>query len=111
MHESIKSYLEKATNISKNYFNTKARRCDITIDDPVLLTNTWKANKIQPNFIGPFIIMDTAHLDENIVTIDALNAPGRPQVVFTLRLKPFIPCTAKDTFVSEASGPNQLLHT
>uniref|UniRef100_A0A915L525 Uncharacterized protein n=1 Tax=Romanomermis culicivorax TaxID=13658 RepID=A0A915L525_ROMCU len=85
MHLSIKSSLEEAANVSKNYFSKKAHKCHINVNDLALLTNTGKANKIQPNFIGPFIVTDTTHLDENVATIEALDAPSRPQTVSTLQ--------------------------
>uniref|UniRef100_A0A915JFG4 Uncharacterized protein n=1 Tax=Romanomermis culicivorax TaxID=13658 RepID=A0A915JFG4_ROMCU len=111
MYESIKTNIDKAAKVSKKYFDQKAHRCKINVNDLVLLTNMSKANKIQPNFIGPFIVTDTAHLDGNIVTIDALHAPSQPQTVSTLPLKPFIPHPIRDAFVTEASGPHQLNHT
>uniref|UniRef100_A0A915JM01 Integrase zinc-binding domain-containing protein n=1 Tax=Romanomermis culicivorax TaxID=13658 RepID=A0A915JM01_ROMCU len=97
MHESIKYNLEKAPNISKNYRDKKGHKGDININD--------LANKIQPNFIGPFIVTHTAHLDKNIVTIEALDAHGRPQTVSMLRSKLFIPHPAKDVLNFEAGEP------
>uniref|UniRef100_A0A915I9I6 Uncharacterized protein n=1 Tax=Romanomermis culicivorax TaxID=13658 RepID=A0A915I9I6_ROMCU len=61
-----------------------------------------KANKSQPHFIGPFIVNNTAHLDSNIVMIDALDRPGRHQTISTLHLKLFIPHPAKEAFITEA---------
>uniref|UniRef100_A0A915IAC2 Uncharacterized protein n=1 Tax=Romanomermis culicivorax TaxID=13658 RepID=A0A915IAC2_ROMCU len=109
MYESIKSNLVKAADVSKNYFDKKAHKRNINVNDLVLLTNMGKANKIQPDFIGPFIVTDTTHLDEN--TINTLDTPSQPQVVSTLRLRPFIPPVAKDTLVSEAGRPTRPIHT
>uniref|UniRef100_A0A915I3S6 Uncharacterized protein n=1 Tax=Romanomermis culicivorax TaxID=13658 RepID=A0A915I3S6_ROMCU len=53
---------------------------------------------------GPFIVTDVSTIDNNTVTIDALDTPGRPQLVDISRLKPFIPCPARDTFMAEAGG-------
>uniref|UniRef100_A0A915ITP1 Uncharacterized protein n=1 Tax=Romanomermis culicivorax TaxID=13658 RepID=A0A915ITP1_ROMCU len=67
-----------------------------------------KANKIQPDFIEPFIITDASRTAENVV--DSLDAHGQPQIVSTMRLKPFIPRPTKDVFDLETGGP-QLPHT
>uniref|UniRef100_A0A915J729 Integrase catalytic domain-containing protein n=1 Tax=Romanomermis culicivorax TaxID=13658 RepID=A0A915J729_ROMCU len=69
--------------LSKEYFNRKARKHNLAVNDLVLLTNTCKANKIQPDFIGPFLITDASRVAENVVTIDSLDAPGRPQTATT----------------------------
>uniref|UniRef100_A0A915ICG5 Uncharacterized protein n=1 Tax=Romanomermis culicivorax TaxID=13658 RepID=A0A915ICG5_ROMCU len=63
------------------------------------------ANKIQPDFIGPFLITDASRAAENVVTIDSLDAPGGPQTVSITRLKPFAPRPAKDAFENEEGGP------
>uniref|UniRef100_A0A915I979 Uncharacterized protein n=1 Tax=Romanomermis culicivorax TaxID=13658 RepID=A0A915I979_ROMCU len=102
MYESIKTNLYKAAHISKKYFNQKARKRKINVNDLVLLTNKPKANKIQPDFMGPFIVTGNDHLDGNVVTIDALDASSQPQTIFALWLKPFIPHTARDALVNEA---------
>uniref|UniRef100_A0A915K3R1 Uncharacterized protein n=1 Tax=Romanomermis culicivorax TaxID=13658 RepID=A0A915K3R1_ROMCU len=39
-----------------------------------------------------------SRIAENVLTIDFLDAPGRPQAVSRMRLKPFIPRPAKDVF-------------
>uniref|UniRef100_A0A915ITM3 Uncharacterized protein n=1 Tax=Romanomermis culicivorax TaxID=13658 RepID=A0A915ITM3_ROMCU len=101
MHESIKTNLQKAATISNAYFDKKAHARDLTINDFILLTNTQKANIIQSDFIGRFIVTDSARISENVLTIDLLDAPGRPQIVSTLCLKPFIPGLTKDIFISE----------
>uniref|UniRef100_A0A915KDX3 Uncharacterized protein n=1 Tax=Romanomermis culicivorax TaxID=13658 RepID=A0A915KDX3_ROMCU len=88
MHEKIKANLDTAAAVSKEYFDRKAQTCDPAINNLVLLTNTQKANKIQPNFIGPFIITEVSRVAENIVTINSLDAPGRLQTVSMLHLKP-----------------------
>uniref|UniRef100_A0A915K061 Uncharacterized protein n=1 Tax=Romanomermis culicivorax TaxID=13658 RepID=A0A915K061_ROMCU len=62
------------------------------------------ASKIQPDFIGPFLITDASRGAENVVTIDSLDAPGRPQTVSMMRLKPFIPQPAKEAFELEDGG-------
>uniref|UniRef100_A0A915I688 Integrase catalytic domain-containing protein n=1 Tax=Romanomermis culicivorax TaxID=13658 RepID=A0A915I688_ROMCU len=105
MHEKIKTNLEKAAIISKAYFDQRARVCDLPINDLLLLTNARKANKIQPHFIGPFIITNGSCIAQNVITIDSLNAPSQTQNVSMLRLKLFIPRPAKDVFKLEASGP------
>uniref|UniRef100_A0A915J0J9 Uncharacterized protein n=1 Tax=Romanomermis culicivorax TaxID=13658 RepID=A0A915J0J9_ROMCU len=110
MHEKIKANLNSAATVSKEYFDQKARKRNFPINDLVLLTNTRKANKIQPNFIGPFLITDASCTAENVVTIDSLNAPGRPQTISMTGLKPFIPPPAKDAFEFEEGGP-RLPHT
>uniref|UniRef100_A0A915KH07 Uncharacterized protein n=1 Tax=Romanomermis culicivorax TaxID=13658 RepID=A0A915KH07_ROMCU len=102
MHEKIKANLDKAASV------TPTR--DRAVSDLVLLTNAGKANKIQPDFIGPFIIMDVSRVVENVLTIHSLDAPGRLQTISRLRLKPFIPCPAKEIFELEAGGP-YLPHT
>uniref|UniRef100_A0A915IPB5 Uncharacterized protein n=1 Tax=Romanomermis culicivorax TaxID=13658 RepID=A0A915IPB5_ROMCU len=104
MHEKIKLNLEKATAVSKAYFDRKARIRDLTVNNLVLLTNTQKVNKIQPNFIGPFIITDASRVAENFVTIDSLDPPGQLKNVSRLRLKPFIPRSTKAVFNFEAGG-------
>uniref|UniRef100_A0A915KIP0 Polyprotein n=1 Tax=Romanomermis culicivorax TaxID=13658 RepID=A0A915KIP0_ROMCU len=81
MHQKIKANLDVAAKISKEYFDGKARTRNFAIKDLVLLTNTRKENKIQPNFIGPFIITDASRAAENVVTIDSLNAPSRLKTV------------------------------
>uniref|UniRef100_A0A915ISS2 Uncharacterized protein n=1 Tax=Romanomermis culicivorax TaxID=13658 RepID=A0A915ISS2_ROMCU len=91
MHEKIKANLDAAAADSKEYFDPKARECDFTVNDLVLLTNTRKVNKIQPDFIGPFLITDASRAAENVVTIDSLDAPGGPRTVSMMHLKPFIP--------------------
>uniref|UniRef100_A0A915I078 Uncharacterized protein n=1 Tax=Romanomermis culicivorax TaxID=13658 RepID=A0A915I078_ROMCU len=105
MHEKIKANLDVAAAISKEYFDPKARTGDFAINDLVLLTNTRKMNKIQPDFIGPFIITYASRTAENIVTIDSLDAPSRRQTVSRTRLKPFVPCPAKDVFDLETGRP------
>uniref|UniRef100_A0A915JWI9 Uncharacterized protein n=1 Tax=Romanomermis culicivorax TaxID=13658 RepID=A0A915JWI9_ROMCU len=81
MHETIKANLDMAAAVSKEYFDRKARKRNFAVNDLVLLTNTPKANKIQPDFIGPFLITDASRAAENVVTIDSLDAPGCPQTV------------------------------
>uniref|UniRef100_A0A915JLI3 Uncharacterized protein n=1 Tax=Romanomermis culicivorax TaxID=13658 RepID=A0A915JLI3_ROMCU len=76
MHEKIKANLDVAAAVSKEYFDRKARTRDFAVNDLVLLTNTRKVNKIQPDFIGPFIIMDASPAAKNVVTIDSLDVPG-----------------------------------
>uniref|UniRef100_A0A915JMV3 Uncharacterized protein n=1 Tax=Romanomermis culicivorax TaxID=13658 RepID=A0A915JMV3_ROMCU len=110
IHEKIKANLDAAAAVSKEYFDRKARTCNFAINDLALLTNTRKANKIQPDFSGPFIITDASWAAENVVTTDSLDAPHRPQTVSTRRLKPFIPRPAKDVFALETGGP-RLPHT
>uniref|UniRef100_A0A915KIX2 Uncharacterized protein n=1 Tax=Romanomermis culicivorax TaxID=13658 RepID=A0A915KIX2_ROMCU len=78
MHETIKANLDSTAAISKEYFDRKARKRDFAVNDLVLLTNTRKANKIQPDFVGPFLITDASRAAENIVTIDSIDGPGRP---------------------------------
>uniref|UniRef100_A0A915KAV0 Uncharacterized protein n=1 Tax=Romanomermis culicivorax TaxID=13658 RepID=A0A915KAV0_ROMCU len=90
MHAKIKTNLEKAAAVSKAYFDRKAHICHLAIHDLVLLTNTRKANKIQPDFVSPFMITDASHVAQNIIIIDSLDRPGRTQTDSTLRLKPFI---------------------
>uniref|UniRef100_A0A915HQR4 Uncharacterized protein n=1 Tax=Romanomermis culicivorax TaxID=13658 RepID=A0A915HQR4_ROMCU len=111
MHETIKTNLENATTISKAYFDKKDRLGDFTVNNLVLLTNTRKANKIQADFIGPFIITNTTHIAENVATIDLLDTPGQLQPVSTLRLKLFIQHPTKDSFDSKAGGPHCKSHT
>uniref|UniRef100_A0A915L7J4 Uncharacterized protein n=1 Tax=Romanomermis culicivorax TaxID=13658 RepID=A0A915L7J4_ROMCU len=101
---------DSAATVSKEYFDGKARKRDFEVNDLVLLTNTCKSNKIQPDFIGPFLIMDASHADENVVTIDSLDAPGRRQTVSMMRLKPFILRPAKEMFELKTGGP-RLPHT
>uniref|UniRef100_A0A915L0B8 Uncharacterized protein n=1 Tax=Romanomermis culicivorax TaxID=13658 RepID=A0A915L0B8_ROMCU len=98
MHKRIKANLDVAAPVSKEYFNRKARTRDFAINDLVLLTNTRKANKIQPDFIEPFIITDASHAAGNVV--------GGQQTVSTTRLKPFIPRPAKDVFDLKTGGPH-----
>uniref|UniRef100_A0A915K954 Uncharacterized protein n=1 Tax=Romanomermis culicivorax TaxID=13658 RepID=A0A915K954_ROMCU len=76
MHEKIKTNLDKAAVVSKEYFNRKARTGYLAINNLVLLTNTGKANKIQSDFIGPFVITDTSCVAENVINIDSLDPPG-----------------------------------
>uniref|UniRef100_A0A915KS50 Uncharacterized protein n=1 Tax=Romanomermis culicivorax TaxID=13658 RepID=A0A915KS50_ROMCU len=76
MHEKIKTNLEKATTVSKEYFDQKARVRDLAINDLVLLTNSRKVNKIQPDFIGPFMITDASQVAENVTSIDSLDTLG-----------------------------------
>uniref|UniRef100_A0A915L0F1 Uncharacterized protein n=1 Tax=Romanomermis culicivorax TaxID=13658 RepID=A0A915L0F1_ROMCU len=95
----------------KEYFDPKARKRDFAVNDLVLLTNPGKANKIQPDFIGPLFIADASRAAENIVRIDSLDAPGHPQTVSITRLKPFVPRPAKDTFEHEEGGPLDGKHT
>uniref|UniRef100_A0A915KMJ5 Uncharacterized protein n=1 Tax=Romanomermis culicivorax TaxID=13658 RepID=A0A915KMJ5_ROMCU len=81
MHEKIKANLDAALAVSKEYFDCKARTGNFAVNNLVLLTNMQKVNKIQPHFIGPFIITDASPAAENVVTIDSLDAPGQPQTV------------------------------
>uniref|UniRef100_A0A915JV56 Uncharacterized protein n=1 Tax=Romanomermis culicivorax TaxID=13658 RepID=A0A915JV56_ROMCU len=104
MHKKIKANLDAATAVSQEYFDRKARKCDFAVNDIVLLTNTPKANKIQPDFIRPFLITNASHTTKNIDVMDSLDAPGRPQTVSTTQLKPFILRPAKDAFELEACG-------
>uniref|UniRef100_A0A915KTS6 Uncharacterized protein n=1 Tax=Romanomermis culicivorax TaxID=13658 RepID=A0A915KTS6_ROMCU len=101
MHETIKANLDAAAAVSKEYFNRKARKRDFAVNDLVLLTNTRKAKKIQPDFIGPFMITDASRAAENVVTIDPLDGPGRLQTVSIMHLKPFVPRPAIDAFETE----------
>uniref|UniRef100_A0A915I3G9 Integrase catalytic domain-containing protein n=1 Tax=Romanomermis culicivorax TaxID=13658 RepID=A0A915I3G9_ROMCU len=105
MHEKIKTNLEKAAIVSKAYFDQKARIGYHAINDLLLLTNTQKANKFQPDFIGPFIVTKASCVAKNVVTINSLHALGRLQNVSTLHLKPFIPQPTKDVFELEAGSP------
>uniref|UniRef100_A0A915IXZ1 Uncharacterized protein n=1 Tax=Romanomermis culicivorax TaxID=13658 RepID=A0A915IXZ1_ROMCU len=66
IYESIKANFDKAADISKKYSEQKACKHKINIKDLILLTNTQKANKIQSDFICPFIITNTTHLDGNM---------------------------------------------
>uniref|UniRef100_A0A915KW79 Uncharacterized protein n=1 Tax=Romanomermis culicivorax TaxID=13658 RepID=A0A915KW79_ROMCU len=104
MQEKIKTNLDIAAAVSEEYFDCKARTHNFAINDLVLLTNTGKANKIQPDFIELFIITDASRAAENVITIDSLDAPGQPQTVSITRLKPFIPCPTKDVFDLETHG-------
>uniref|UniRef100_A0A915K3V3 Uncharacterized protein n=1 Tax=Romanomermis culicivorax TaxID=13658 RepID=A0A915K3V3_ROMCU len=104
MHEKIKTNFDVAAVVSKEYFDRKARTSDFPVKNLVLLTNTPKANKIQPIFVGPFTITDVSGAAENVVTIDSLDVPGLRQTVSMTRLKLFIPCPAKDVFDLETSG-------
>uniref|UniRef100_A0A915HVX5 Uncharacterized protein n=1 Tax=Romanomermis culicivorax TaxID=13658 RepID=A0A915HVX5_ROMCU len=98
LHKKIKADLDVAAAVSKEYFDRKARTRNFAVNNLVLLTNTRKANKIQPDFIGSFIITDASPVAENVLTIDSLDTPGLLQTLSTTRLKPFIPCPAKDVF-------------
>uniref|UniRef100_A0A915L531 Uncharacterized protein n=1 Tax=Romanomermis culicivorax TaxID=13658 RepID=A0A915L531_ROMCU len=102
--------LDEAAAISKEYFDRKARKHDFVVNDLVLLTNRRKANKIQPDFIGPFLITNVSRAAENVVTIHSLDAPGRPQTVSIMPLKLFVPRPAKAAFENEEGGP-RMLHT
>uniref|UniRef100_A0A915KW35 Uncharacterized protein n=1 Tax=Romanomermis culicivorax TaxID=13658 RepID=A0A915KW35_ROMCU len=76
--------MDKAADTSKKYFDQNACKPEININNLVLLTNMQKSNKIQPDFIGPFIITDAIYLHMNIVTIDTLdeqNGSSSPDVV------------------------------
>uniref|UniRef100_A0A915KAX2 Uncharacterized protein n=1 Tax=Romanomermis culicivorax TaxID=13658 RepID=A0A915KAX2_ROMCU len=106
MHKKIKANIDTAAAVSKEYFDRKARTHNLAINDLVLLINTRKANKIQPDFIEPFIITDASRIAQNVVTIDSLNTPGRLQTLSTTGLKPFIPRPAKDVFVLKTGGPH-----
>uniref|UniRef100_A0A915L4D3 Uncharacterized protein n=1 Tax=Romanomermis culicivorax TaxID=13658 RepID=A0A915L4D3_ROMCU len=75
MHMKIKANLDTVATVSIEYFNRKAQTCNLTVNDLVLLTNRGKVNKIQPDFIGPFIIMDASRIAENVVTMDSLMHP------------------------------------
>uniref|UniRef100_A0A915JG98 Uncharacterized protein n=1 Tax=Romanomermis culicivorax TaxID=13658 RepID=A0A915JG98_ROMCU len=111
MHEKIKANLDAAAAVSKEHLDRKARKQrHFAVNDLVLLTNTRKVNKIQPNFAGPFLITDASRTAENIVTIDSLDAPGRPQTISTTGLKLFVRRPAKDAFEFEEGGP-RLPHT
>uniref|UniRef100_A0A915JEU8 Uncharacterized protein n=1 Tax=Romanomermis culicivorax TaxID=13658 RepID=A0A915JEU8_ROMCU len=81
MHKKIKANLDTAAVVSKEYFDRKARTRHHAINDFVLLNNTRKANKIQPDFIGPFIITDASGIAENVITMDSLDATSRRQTV------------------------------
>uniref|UniRef100_A0A915IBZ5 Uncharacterized protein n=1 Tax=Romanomermis culicivorax TaxID=13658 RepID=A0A915IBZ5_ROMCU len=54
--------------------------------------------------------VNTSRADKNVITIDSLDAPRRPQTVSMMRLKPFIPHPAKDVFDLETGRP-RLPHT
>uniref|UniRef100_A0A915J1B0 Uncharacterized protein n=1 Tax=Romanomermis culicivorax TaxID=13658 RepID=A0A915J1B0_ROMCU len=110
MHEEIKANLYAVAPVSKEYFDRKARTCNFAVNNLVLLTNTRKANKIQLDFIGPILITDASHATENVITIDSLDAPSRPQTISATPLKPFILCPAKEAFELKAGGP-RLPHT
>uniref|UniRef100_A0A915J503 Uncharacterized protein n=1 Tax=Romanomermis culicivorax TaxID=13658 RepID=A0A915J503_ROMCU len=101
MHEKIKANLDAAATASKEYFDHKAQTRNFAVNDLVLLTNRGKAKKIQPDFIGPFLITDASHAAENVVTINSLDTPGRLPTVSMTGLKPFILCPAKDIFALE----------
>uniref|UniRef100_A0A915J0A4 Uncharacterized protein n=1 Tax=Romanomermis culicivorax TaxID=13658 RepID=A0A915J0A4_ROMCU len=104
MHKTIKANLDIAAAVSKEYFDRKAQKRDFAVNDLVLLTNTRKANKIQRDFIRPFLITDASRAAQNVVTIDSLNAPGHPQTVSITCLKPFSPRPAKAAFEHEKGG-------
>uniref|UniRef100_A0A915IC43 Uncharacterized protein n=1 Tax=Romanomermis culicivorax TaxID=13658 RepID=A0A915IC43_ROMCU len=104
MHEKIRANLDAAAVASKKYFDQKARKRDLAVNDLVLLTNTRKANKIQHDFIGPFLITDASRAAKNVVTIDSIDAPGSPQTISTTCLKPFIPRPAKEVLQLETGG-------
>uniref|UniRef100_A0A915L2Y7 Uncharacterized protein n=1 Tax=Romanomermis culicivorax TaxID=13658 RepID=A0A915L2Y7_ROMCU len=104
MYVSIKLNLDKAADTNQKYYDQKAHKREISVNDVVFLVNNKKGNKIQPDFIGPFIVTDVSNIDNNTVTIDAFDTPGRTQLVPIYRLKPFIPRPARDTFITEAGG-------
>uniref|UniRef100_A0A915J6D7 Uncharacterized protein n=1 Tax=Romanomermis culicivorax TaxID=13658 RepID=A0A915J6D7_ROMCU len=110
MQEKIKANLDVAAAVSKEYFNLKAGTRNFAVNDLVLLTNTRKANKIQPDFIGPFLITDASPAAENVITIDSLDAPSQLQTISMTCLKPFIPRPTKNAFELKAGGPH-LPHT
>uniref|UniRef100_A0A915IJ28 C-myc n=1 Tax=Romanomermis culicivorax TaxID=13658 RepID=A0A915IJ28_ROMCU len=64
--------------------------------------------KIQPDFIGPFLITDASCAADNVVTIDSLDTPSRPQTVSITHLKPFVPRPAKDAFQNEEAALRNL---
>uniref|UniRef100_A0A915IVH7 Uncharacterized protein n=1 Tax=Romanomermis culicivorax TaxID=13658 RepID=A0A915IVH7_ROMCU len=105
MHEKIKANLDAAAAVSKEYFDQKAQKRDFAVNDLDLLTNTRKANKIQPDFIESFLITDVSRAAENVVTIDSLDAPGGPQTLSTTCSKPFIQHPAKEASELKARGP------
>uniref|UniRef100_A0A915KDX0 Uncharacterized protein n=1 Tax=Romanomermis culicivorax TaxID=13658 RepID=A0A915KDX0_ROMCU len=107
-YELIKLNLNKAPNASKEYYHQKAHKGEINVNDLILLVNNKKGNKIQPDFIGPFIITNIANLDNDTITTRLPNRPCHPQHVAISHLKPFIPRPAKDTFITEAGGPQSL---
>uniref|UniRef100_A0A915K792 Uncharacterized protein n=1 Tax=Romanomermis culicivorax TaxID=13658 RepID=A0A915K792_ROMCU len=101
MQEKIKANLDAAATSSKEYFDHKAQTRNFAINDLVLSTNRQKANKIQPDFIRPFLITNASHAAENIVTINSLHTPGRLKTISMMGLKPFILRPAKDIFALE----------
>uniref|UniRef100_A0A915HIZ9 Uncharacterized protein n=1 Tax=Romanomermis culicivorax TaxID=13658 RepID=A0A915HIZ9_ROMCU len=94
MYKSIKLNLNKATDTSKKYYDQKACKREISINDLVLLVNNKR---------GPFIATDISNIANVTVTIDALDMSGQPQLVAISRLKPFIPPPAGDTFITVAA--------
>uniref|UniRef100_A0A915I930 Uncharacterized protein n=1 Tax=Romanomermis culicivorax TaxID=13658 RepID=A0A915I930_ROMCU len=52
MYESIKTNLGKAANGNKKYFDKKARKPEININDLILLTNMQKVKKFSPTLLA-----------------------------------------------------------
>uniref|UniRef100_A0A915HTN1 Uncharacterized protein n=1 Tax=Romanomermis culicivorax TaxID=13658 RepID=A0A915HTN1_ROMCU len=95
IHEKINANLDATAAASKEYFDRKAQTCNFAVNNLVLLTNTQKGDKIQPHSIRPFLITDVSRAAENVITIDSHEAPGRPQTVSRMDLKPLYPALPK----------------
>uniref|UniRef100_A0A915KFN5 Uncharacterized protein n=1 Tax=Romanomermis culicivorax TaxID=13658 RepID=A0A915KFN5_ROMCU len=75
MYESIKQNLDKAADASKKYYDQKASKPEISINNLILLVTNKKGNKIQPDLMGQFIVTDVSNIHYNTITIDALDTP------------------------------------
>ena len=87
VHDIVRANVKKAQARQKAYYDQKAVTKDFDIGDLVLLKNNTKKTKIDPNYIGPFIVTKVDDLGANTIEIDSVEDPGQPFIVAKARCK------------------------
>jgi len=62
-----RNHLLKAKEKSKEYYDRNSKRQDFNVGDKVLLQDKTSKNKLTPRWLGPFVILEKDHKQNNVV--------------------------------------------
>ena len=101
MQAQVLKNIERAQAKQKEYYDKKATEKNFQPGDLVFLKNPTRKKKLDPEFLGPFVVTETEKLPDNTIEVDELDNPGRPALVSKQRCKLYFQPQVPLIFIEE----------